>query len=202
MHRLLLLFIVLVGCSTPKQQNQEDSEILARFDQRFTEHFPIINSNFPVLNEILFYPEFDNGFYESEEFLNTGAHARRTYGLNDRELDEIFNSLSLSEIEPVKHSDSDCFSCHRKKVGRPTECINLEKPTPVFSNERELFKIDGDHLTDDFDLYILEAEPGNYLPPKNLTNSVCINTKWNHGFTKGVAINRKLKVAIFWIELW
>jgi hypothetical protein len=201
MLRSSLLFLVILSCSTPKQENQEETGILTRFDQRFIKHFPT-NKNYLILQETLFYPEFDKGFYESPEFLNTGAFAIRTYGLSDRELDQLFNSLNLNEIDPVKHSNSDCFPCHRKKAGRPTECNGLKTPTPTFSNERDLFKIDGEYLTDDFDLYIIDAEPGNFLPPKNLIKTECVNSKWNHGYSIGVALNRKLKVAIFWTELW
>lgn len=55
-------------------------------------------------------------------------------------------------------------------------------------------------LSEDFIIYILNSKPGIYL--ENLKPLVYMPNGWENGYSKGVCINIKKKVVIYWTLIW
>jgi hypothetical protein len=83
-------------------------------------------------------------------------------------------------------------------------CDSLTLPIPNFSiieNNKKPIK-HGNRLSDDFTLYILDAKSGKYIDEEYLTQGDGLPENWKNGCSKGVAINEKENIIIYWLEIW
>lgn len=55
-------------------------------------------------------------------------------------------------------------------------------------------------LSEDFIIYILNSKPGIYLG--NLKPLEYMPNGWENGYSKGVCINKKRKIVIYWTLIW
>lgn len=126
-----------------------------------------------------------------------------------------FKESSIAEYK----SNQECllvlnrFSTH-KNYGYPKEseinknlidldCYNDLFPIPNFSNfSAYQTEMTSSKLHEDFIIYVLEAQPGEFLEKNDLTNNKFMPEKWNHGFSKGVALNEEEKLIIYWTIIW
>lgn len=75
-------------------------------------------------------------------------------------------------------------------------------PVPLFTEENH-FGETLCRLSPNFELYVLDAEPGKYLEDKYLyDSSECLPEKWKHGISRGVACSDKDRTIIYWIVVW
>lgn len=90
------------------------------------------------------------------------------------------------------------------KIKRDNTCEELTLPIPNFSPVKffDYNIVNGNRLTDDFTLFILNAGKGYFLPEEYLTHGIGLPLEWKNGFSKGIAINENENIVIFWIEVW
>ena len=55
-------------------------------------------------------------------------------------------------------------------------------------------------LSKDFTIYVLESKPGKYW--KGLSPSEHMPKGWENGYTKGICINTKRDILIYWFVVW
>jgi hypothetical protein len=85
--------------------------------------------------------------------------------------------------------------CGKKYIPIPNFLIRLGHLPLVEYSEKGF-------LTKDFDLYVIEAEQGEFIENNYLTNGVGLPDNWKNGYSKGIALNMKSNVAIYWFEIW
>jgi len=83
------------------------------------------------------------------------------------------------------------------------QCYENKYPIPNFSNfsKYQTEKTDC-KLKTDFTIYVLESRTGIFLDDKNLPESKFMPEKWEHGYSKGVAISEEREIIIYWIIIW
>ena len=57
-------------------------------------------------------------------------------------------------------------------------------------------------LNNNFVIYILKAEPGDFIPMNDISNGIGLPDTWRNGYSSGIAINKTENIAIYWIEVW
>lgn len=58
-------------------------------------------------------------------------------------------------------------------------------------------------LEKDFVLYILNSCESSKLPSKyKMAGYNCFPSKWQHGYSKGVAVSEKRRIILYWIVCW
>ena len=80
------------------------------------------------------------------------------------------------------------------------KCLNNKLPIPNFW----AMDLKGNGITklpDDFDIYVFEANH-KILDKKYISKNVYMPDYWEHGYSKGVAINDKTHEIIYWFVLW
>lgn len=84
-------------------------------------------------------------------------------------------------------------SCYRNKYPIPNfvEYDNSEynlKPSNVWK--------------ENYDIYVLNAKPGNHFKKFDLKPNPQMPEKWKNGYSKGIAINNVTKTVIYWSIIW
>ncbi len=138
--------------------------------------------------------------YLPEDFLHMGAFYYAIHKFTSPEIAKIKQSLAGSQ-QILKH-EKCCFICPENPTGTyRIDCTETEVPIPYFGSEREQLGIDAAYLSTDFDIYIIDAAEGLFIPSKNLIKHSC-SDNWQHGFSRGVALSEQRGVAIYWVEFW
>lgn len=220
MKKITFLFATILfaaGCHSNINVNETKERYLKSinfFDSALVDHFP------DQLPDSCGYkttvPHFDTlkmlGFgvdgiwlwknYPASRFRSIISHfkgiAKNIYLSSDSDLLLIFPYSDEVKLEGKIYKDQEPLD--RKKLA----LHNLRAttlPVPLF--EIDEFKgntICG--LTDDFKLFVLDANPGNYINERYLQECECFPEIWKHGYSKGVAISNKRKAVIYWIVVW
>lgn len=83
------------------------------------------------------------------------------------------------------------------------ECNKNKLPVPKFWDrlwsETDKTKI---ALNPNYKLYILDSKKGLFMDEKLLPNGKLMPSGWEHGYTKGWAINKESSSVIFWFDIW
>lgn len=169
------------------------------FNKEMFSHFPNNHSSDRIISSY-FYPNFDS-------FQNAGVYLRESYKFPNNVIDTLISSLEASNFQKFKHDDPcnliiELYYNHGLNSGM--KCDN-NSPFPNFWEEIVAlgFK-ENKYLPDDFDLYIIEQDTGEYIPEKNLNNQKDLfgSNKWKNGISKGIAISQERRICIYWIEIW
>ena len=81
------------------------------------------------------------------------------------------------------------------------DCYKKQYPIPNFI-DYENRKNNDLKLDNDFDIYVLEANAGNYFSKFDLSPNFQMPEKWRNGYSKGIAINESKKIIIYWSVIW
>ena len=57
-------------------------------------------------------------------------------------------------------------------------------------------------LPDDFQIYVLDAQKGNYYNEEFPSRWIELTGEWKHGYSKGYAYSTKRNIIIYWAEIW
>ena len=186
---------------TERQKNLSNEYFNAKkkFDKKYTSHFP---------NEILidssFYLSFDseckelileNKIIDINSVENLIKQAKAIYKSTDTCLLIIDRFNTAKYIDLTKLTEYDKFL-----IDRP--CYKDKLPVPNFRYSKYADDNTG-KLLSGFNLYILDANPGIYFKP-NLDDvlDTYMPEYWEHGYSKGVAVNKEKDIVIYWIVIW
>lgn len=75
-------------------------------------------------------------------------------------------------------------------------------PVPNFWSNPFLTNYTNTKLSKDFVIYILEAKSGRFLEKSMLVKTNLLPKKWEHGFSRGLAISSEQYAVIFWVIIW
>ncbi len=214
MYKLILLSILLLILSCePKKMSSNDNRLnnkISKFDSKLVNHFPAKksgNNSDTIVNEnirkntvgiLLYEYEVPNSALDSLNKIYT-KRAIAKYSSADTCL------LVINKFEtPKTYSESEnvYIDFEKRKNLVNKNCYLNKYPIPKFLDYRFLEKNTETYLSNDFDLYILEANNSDFFEKYNLIPNPQMSDNWSNGYSKGVAISKKSKCVIFWGVIW
>lgn len=81
-------------------------------------------------------------------------------------------------------------------------CPDSRLPIPNFIDVGIGQNVHEAGLPDSYDLYVLDAKKGIHYPDKYYSKSAIMPHGWEHGYTKGYALDPSTKHVIFWLVIW
>jgi len=208
---VVLLFPFLTMCSNKDREaiNQSSKSVidymlsdLNRFyleqkskgDSSLTDHFPEILdttnlkvSGTPIDRKDLFRMEVMNRFFIEGVEDRYGEKSIAAYVGDDPCV------LTIEHIEGLKEKLSNY---------RFRECYINRYPVPNFSRNTYSDYSNKSRLSKDFTIYVLESKPANVSQDSLIINNELLLTRWEKGYSKGVAINNELQIIIYWTLAW
>ncbi len=206
--RIAIIFILLLlsSCNFDEKQLNFPKEI-TYFEDDFVSHFP---SKVPI--------EYSQ-LVVSQNLSNSHPYVWLKYYINQSHLDSTLIALEREAIEIYSSEDSCLLVIDRHlnesnwidvdKMARMPKIIKIANdpcfigklPVPNFykSTWRETETPTG--LTD-YTLFILDAKSGIFMDKNKLPNGLYTPEDWEHGYTKGVALNKSSGAIIYWADIW
>jgi len=148
----------------------------------------------------------------------TEFNLKVVFSFSKTEFEKILKNIKKKSIAQYS-SSSKCllvlnrFDTH-ENYGSPEsdEIQNELIDLPCYKNLYPIpnFSVFSDYYSDKttcklkkgFSIYVLDAKPGFFLKQNKLTEGKYMPVYWKNGFSKGVAINEKERIAIYWIIIW
>ncbi len=139
-----------------------------------------------------------------------------TYMYSSSSIKESFHKDSCNLILPRRNlrdhtiGKSEIIACSDTGGIMPVplfydELCDLHLPDSVnpIMTESPYFRLpDSTYLPKSYRLYVLGAKSGKYIHENLLMEEGHMPEEWEHGYSKGVAINKEKREAIYWIEVW
>jgi hypothetical protein len=82
------------------------------------------------------------------------------------------------------------------------ECYKDKLPIPNFWDSQIISERTDTKLPEDFIIYVLNSKKGKFVKQELLTDGSFMPTAWKNGYSKGIAISKKRKIIIYWIDIW
>jgi len=209
------LFLFFIGCKQNKQddmfiENRLKDISLAYNDDlkktgipyKFTNHFPSEITSLPIK----MHPNIE----VSEECIYNMLFE---FNVKKSKIDSITTVLENKHISKYLPSDSNLIVIKRKILRKENyKEINVTPPIPFFetysfSNSEDVVTIEDVYdettksgLSKDFKIYVLESEKGKYW--EGLESADYMPKEWENGYSKGIAINEKNNIIIYWVIIW
>lgn len=138
--------------------------------------------------------------FESINYFRPNKFLYTTQYVNDSNI--IINSTRLkNDVFPIE-------KCHK--------FFNKKYPIPYFESYN--FKLGGEYIEkvvdgktvgeytysipSDLEVYVIEAEPGNFWKEKCPEPRPESLKEWKNGYSKGIAISKKEKLIVYWVIIW
>lgn len=199
--KLLGLFIpsliFLLSCSVNDDPKEKLATLYKKFDEKHVSHFP--RGKAYGLKKYSYLVPLE-GIDD-----NKGAYLKVMYALSQNEFERLERQSREKAIKICHHLDECNVLIERgSQLYNPElELCDTVYPVPVFLEEMDYFDVlDYSSLPDEFKLYIIEAKEGLFLQSDFLSDEMTMTSDWQHGLSKGVALNKEKLIAIFWIDIW
>lgn len=206
---LILILLVFTKCTMERDELRNVDYLNKKhfFPKIFTSHFPEkINTS----NENAFHFVTDsNSSLEISFMLVENVDWQNLY------LDSLI-SVSVASYSSLDtnlfiinafHNDENYFD--RIKELNEVQMDYVKKhsvlnylPVPNFFITKYRDNKEVNKLKDGFQLFVLEAESGEFWDKKYLKKGISMPKKWKHGISRGVAINKSEGIAIYWFQIW
>lgn len=225
--RKTLLFIIVsmflfVNCNIPidkkkyleervKDVNIEYEEVLAntKIPSSLMNHFPRRIESLPIKTK------------NSNSLLNKCIfNILYTYSIDNRRIDSLTQFLDKNSIVKYNATDTSFITIKRSIILDHEETksdyknidINNNYPVPFFESEdlndpedvvstSDVYSdTSKSGLSQDFTIYVLDSRPGAYW--EGLKPLDYMPEGLENGFSKGVCINEKKGVIIYWVIIW
>ena len=197
--------LLLISCKNSNNhiKSYDYFEVLKSFKPEFVNHFPRTEKKSHM--ELI-----ENGEYDATKLL-----LQKKLSINSFE--RLYDSIRNITSETYMADDTCLFvvNMFTTKINYTKErkaskeelkildkkCLLNKKPVANFwglyddANTRC-------KLPEDFELFILDAKNGIFWDEKYLTDGQYMPDKWQHGYSKGIAMNKKSLEVIYWFVIW
>lgn len=206
----LLLLICLTGCALNEVSNDNNADYIQQrdvFDSHYVSHFPdelsgniytMLSNQHTAKNDVGFllyqYDVPDDILKERETFFRRRSIAH--YKPSDSCLIVVNSFETLKTLEERIIVTAIDTALLREKERCSTFPIPsfIDVKAPVLTGEVKL----NEHYT----IYVLEARQGVFDKRLQLNPSAQMPSNWGNGFSRGVAVNPREKVLIYWFVMW
>lgn len=140
------------------------------------------------------------------------THVYVEYSTDHIEL--LVDSLESENFQPFKYKDKcnmvvlkyESYEgkdwLYEKWFNTLDSCNSLNGPIPNFMDiGKGEFKYNMG-ISSDYDLYLTEAEKGIHFEKSYYTDEHLLPNNWEHGYSKGIALNTKSSNVIHWLYIW
>jgi len=136
------------------------------------------------------------------------------FNIKKTKIDSINNVLKAKNVSKHLSSDSNLIVIKRKTLGiKDYKTMRVVNTVPFFETY-SFYGVNNDvattndvysstsksGLSKEFKIYILESNKGKYW--EKLETKEYMPNEWGNGYSKGIAINDKKKIIIYWIVIW
>jgi hypothetical protein len=176
-----------------ENQNKSYASGLLNFDTSLTQHFPqsLDTTNLQILKGSM--NGGDIGYLEVTNRINEESMGQKY----DRE-----------SIGSYAGDDTCVLAYHRleslKKypASRFRQCLIGKYPIPDFRGNKYRDMGNESRLPSDFMIHVLDSKPENAIPDSLIISNNDLLKKWEHGFSRGVAVSESKSIVIYWIMIW
>ncbi len=212
---IMAYYIFIVSCTNAQIQNKNHdmNSIIGEINKEYVKTKSFFNESY-----VKHFPqELDSSYIAYTDCVSPEVGELKlilTYKLVNNNLINIFANKAIATYHPMdscllvvnRFATKDNF--YNVKVSNEEKhlinrsCYGSLFPIPnfwdnKFSTDQTLCK-----LSKDFVIYVLDSKAGKYLEDKLLTDGRFMPNKWKNGISKGVAINEKEKIIIYWMIVW
>lgn len=211
----MVLTVACQNVDIRKKMQKDYKQSVQFFEKDLVSHFPVelpdscsFGATVPQKNTLKMFGFGVDGMllwktYSLSQYKATASQLKdlpnSTYSANDSSLLLVFSYSD--EIEIVGEIYRDQESPERQALATHNVSKASSLPVPLF----EIDQYKGNTmsgLTEDFKLFVLDAQPGKYIDDKYLQECECIPKQWKHGYSKGVAFSDEKQVVIYWVIVW
>ena len=211
----ILLIILCCGSCSPQDTNNSKAIIKANkeyvlaksyFKNNFLEHFPDSIKKLPTqlivdTNAISDHPRIILYDWRNSDVIDslTNIYSSQAIKVYDAE-DTCLLVVNRFTNENNWHLRNKYKYVDNGKISR--NCYSDKLPIPNFWDSPYVAHDTEMRLPKDFKVYVLEAKSGKYWDDKHLTTGKYMPEGWKNGYSKGVAISKDKKVAVYWFIIW
>jgi len=212
---MFFFFLFLTSCKQNEKENSfmeyrrkeitltyHDDLKKTKISNEFMSHFPFKIVDLPI--KLHFNTKVSEGIIYSMLF---------EFNVNKQKRDSINAFLREKYVQKYLSSDPDLIVIRRKTLRTENyKKTKVTHPIPFFetycfSNAKDVVTTGDvyDHttksgLSKEFKIYVLESKKGKYW--KKLESKKYMPEEWENGYSKGVAINDKKYIIIYWVVIW
>ena len=170
-----------------------------------------------------FFPDTLSGIYSTVENIDTTSQCiyYMNYNFESKNTFKLQKYLAKRSIQNYVSSDTSLVTIKTESViyWDDSKKINYKKifknntnyyPIPFFekeefggigiNSENIYSNVNTSGLSNDFVIYILDSKAGLYW--KGLKSNKYMPNRWKNGYSKGVCINEREKIIIYWVIIW
>ena len=203
---IIIIFITQVGCKKNnestmyfgtnkyKQELQEFPEYLVDFFPDSMSNTYSVEKSIDTTNQSIYYMNFDFDSPNLEHILTKYKNRiKKSYSADDSTLVIIKRAKFRDNLQPLTISGSTRLSPIPFFESADLSGIGIE-------NEKIYSDSTRSGLSNNFNIYILDSKSGNYW--KGLKPQDYMPEGWKNGYSKGVCINEKDNIIIYWFLIW
>ncbi|WP_321333077.1 hypothetical protein [uncultured Bacteroides sp.] len=203
----LCLYLCFISCG--KYENRATLKYqkeLKRFPSYMVDFFPdtlssvySIVENIDTTSQCVYYMNYDfkpRSIVKLQKYL--AEKSLGNYLASD-------TSLVIIKTESVIYWD-DSKKVYYKKIFKnntdyyPIPFFEKEEFEGIINSENIYSNVNTSGLSNDFAIYILDSKPGLYW--KGLKPNKYMPKGWGNGYSKGVCINERRDIIIYWVIIW
>lgn len=170
-----------------------------------------------------FFPDTLSGIYSTVENIDTTSQCiyYMNYDFKPKNIVKLKKNLAEKSLENYLASDAslvtiktesviywdDSKKVYYKKLFRnnidyyPMPFFEKEEFEGLGINSENIYSnVNTSGLSNDFAIYILDSKPGLYW--KGLKPNKYMPKGWKNGYSKGVCINERRDIIIYWVIIW
>lgn len=208
-HFLIGGFYFLINCSS---DNNYTNVIHRDIPKEFWNYLPenLIESDFefyvdktPYYDNFVAYPITIYLTYNSDNsdslVLLLKSNSIGKYNFSD-ECNIVLYRFQNGASKTSSHGKEWLYNDWLEKLDK--NCNDERIPIPNFIDVgEELFK-NKYGISDEFDIYPIEANSGKYFSEECYSKELMLPQKWRRGYSRGYAVNSKSGKVIYWLTIW
>lgn len=206
-----LLFYLNVSRKNPMSPyvDIEYQNELKLFDSKFTNHFPkeieSNNTSYSTSHDIsISHPGIWLKTIVDEDNFDTLLNYLQKKSIAKYSTVDTCLLIVDQHLTEKNHLDYDKNLRNSQTVDIPDKPCHKDKhPIPNFW--RSFFHETNDTqvgLEKTYSLFVLESEKGMFMDVEKLPNGKYTPKDWEHGYTKGVAMDKDSRTVIYWFDIW
>jgi hypothetical protein len=212
MRYYIIISIVILLFINCKHNNEdyvdEYNKDRAYFKSEFIDHFPqdIREREFHGI-QCTYVPFYYNVRFDLTVTISKSEYDSIYYFLNNNDIIKYnSNDTCLVIIERFRNNENkykkDLFLTDQQRQILSRKCLHNNLPIPNFYRNYFATDLTESKLPNDFVLYVIDAKKGKYWDDRYLRGGENLPKEWEHGYSKGIALSEKRRIAIFWFNIW
>ncbi len=188
---IFFLFSCNTGINKEEKRLAIYNEALSTFSPDYIRHFPNDLTHLNKRELFVYYPKSTKYNKKAGLILNSWV-------------DSIFFIKTLSALKSSNLPRYSILSDSLIFIGDTNEYYSIQGgiPLPSFSDIHDQFGLNNIRLNNREKVYIIETKKGEFLEKENLVEDLFLPQKWQHGLSRGIAIDTIEYRIVYWLVMW